>query len=793
MNVKVKVIKFLKLAKRYYDLVKSNRFDRRYYLAKYADVRKSDQDPILHYLLHGHREGRFISKSAEDNARKAKAIASASIGLDRVDVYLCCWLNQKEPIYDAILELVAHLKCEGFRTLVITSSSHLLENEFVHALKYNIYLHGVPKANVSYRPPALLLSELKFLIERWSSNPSIHSQSEANINNAYSYWKDAFLRNKPGCIIVWGSTCPVSRLQIYIAKELNIPYIILERGHFSGTLYADLVGQFYHGAHAIQYAKEVAYAQEHSEAQLSSIRSYLLQQNHVAYSEYNTDESILSKISEHQQKGGKVLLFVGGNDNGSGVAFSGSATFEYHSPYYRSSYDAVKDVCKAIERLDDKILLIIKPHPADTGAYNSLKNQDILVTQNGKINSLIATADVCITLTTTAVAQCVLSKIPLVTLTYNDLTDKGFAYQAHSRSCLIPALRSALSKEDFDSRLAFGERYLLSLFSSVLFSIFPFDQGRGIPELSKLISNRVHNHNASIANVDGKVPEYCFREIKLAEWDLDSSSLPKIDIIMPVYADAGITRIAVEAVLSSIDSKRMRLIVINDASPFEDVTAFIKELSERASDFLKVFVNKENIGFVGTVNFGFGLSDANDVIILNSDAIVAENFAEQLCLAAYSHPKIATVTPFSNNASIFSLPNPPGESLAIEDAISYVDQKTSVLHKTSFSLLPVVPVGHGFCMYIRRNVLRSVGVFDELSFGRGYSEEVDFCLRARMQGYIHVVQPNVFVGHIGGVSFADEQSEQKSRNRKIIAQRYPNYFKEIRSFSLNDPLARYRR
>src|SRR5690606_34103537 len=93
-----------------------------------------------------------------------------------------------------------------------------------------------------------------------------------------------------------------------------------------------------------------------------------------------------------------------------------------------------------------------------------------------------------------------------------------------------------------------------------------------------------------------------------------------------------------------------------------------------------------------------------------------------------------------------------------------------------------VPVGHGFCIYIRRACISAVGLFDEVTFGRGYSEEVDFCLRARKKGFIHLAATDVLVGHVGEVSFKSESNERRERARKIIDERYPGYFQEVRRF-----------
>ena len=78
---------------------------------------------------------------------------------------------------------------------------------------------------------------------------------------------------------------------------------------------------------------------------------------------------------------------------------------------------------------------------------------------------------------------------------------------------------------------------------------------------------------------------------------------------------------------------------------------------------------------------------------------------------------------------------------------------------TRSRLLPEVITGVGFCMYVTRQALDLCGLLDEETFGRGYGEEVDFCLRASRLGLRHLVEDSTFVYHRGGVSFGDGQSE----------------------------------
>ena len=119
-----------------------------------------------------------------------------------------------------------------------------------------------------------------------------------------------------------------------------------------------------------------------------------------------------------------------------------------------------------------------------------------------------------------------------------------------------------------------------------------------------------------------------------------------------------------------------------------------------------VLQNETNLGFVGTVNRGMKYSE-NDVILLNSDTEVTNQWIEKMNNCAYSSLDVASVTALSNNATLASVPKglqpndiPNGWSL---------DDYASMIYKTSYHDYPEIPTAHGFCMYIKRSVLNHVG------------------------------------------------------------------------------------
>ncbi|WP_409985254.1 methyltransferase domain-containing protein [Ottowia sp.] len=262
-----------------------------------------------------------------------------------------------------------------------------------------------------------------------------------------------------------------------------------------------------------------------------------------------------------------------------------------------------------------------------------------------------------------------------------------------------------------------------------------------------------------------------------------------VDIIVPVYRGLSDTRLCVESVLNSTLSTQYRLIVINDCSPEPEVTAWLRDKAA-LEPRITLLENEQNLGFVGTVNRGMKHSVAHDVLLLNSDTEVAGNWLDRLRRSAYAAAKVASVTPFSNNATICSYPSfcaanpvPDGETTASLDGM---------FARANAGQIVDVPTGVGFCMYIRRDCLNEVGFFDEEHFGKGYGEENDFCQRAQAKGWRNLHALDCYVLHTGGVSFGDTKSPREQAAMRILAKLHPSYDAQVQAFVKIDPAAKAR-
>ncbi|HWT15793.1 MAG TPA: glycosyltransferase family 2 protein [Patescibacteria group bacterium] len=255
-------------------------------------------------------------------------------------------------------------------------------------------------------------------------------------------------------------------------------------------------------------------------------------------------------------------------------------------------------------------------------------------------------------------------------------------------------------------------------------------------------------------------------------------------ILVPVYNAVAATRACLAALARSV-APETKILLIDDASTDPDISPLLDAFVATRPN-ARLLRHRKNLGFIRSVNRGMN-EVADDVLLLNSDTLPTPGFLDRIQACAALDARIASVTPFSNNAEICSFPrfcranpvptDPEGEAAAFAiEADTGIDLPTAV----------------GFCMWMRRAAIAAVGDFDAATFGRGYGEENDWCLRAAGHGWRHVLCPSAYVAHVGSASFSTTGERPGGENLKRLIARYPGYNAQVADFIARDPLAAVR-
>lgn len=259
---------------------------------------------------------------------------------------------------------------------------------------------------------------------------------------------------------------------------------------------------------------------------------------------------------------------------------------------------------------------------------------------------------------------------------------------------------------------------------------------------------------------------------------------PALMIIVPVYDDFDATRACFAALLAHRPAGACRVVAVDDVTPDPRIASLLDALA--AAGAVELIRNGINLGFAASVNRALArrLPD-EDVALVNADTIVPAEALARLHRMARRDPRIGTITPLSNNGEDTSVPcrfrsSPLGseEDVAALNALAW---------RANGDATVTMPNGIGFCMMISARLLALQPQLP-VDFGRGYFEDVAYCLDARSRGFDNVCATGVYVGHAGSRSFGDDKRSLVRRNLERLSQRYPDYRAETDRFVADDPL-----
>ena len=288
----------------------------------------------------------------------------------------------------------------------------------------------------------------------------------------------------------------------------------------------------------------------------------------------------------------------------------------------------------------------------------------------------------------------------------------------------------------------------------------------------------------------GLVPASTSAEMLGGALNSSSAPLPRpyndVTIVLPVYNAFEVLTVCLARVAAHTDLD-WHMIMVEDRSSDERVWPMVQDWAAEQGARVTLLRNETNLGFIGGVNRGLAEAAKRDapVVLLNSDALVPAAWASRL-LAPLADPSVASVTPMSNDAEIFTVP-------VICQRHDLNEGEADILDGAAATLNPVqgtvdAPTGVGFCMALAPAFLAKLPRLDVV-FGRGYGEETDWCQKARALGGRNLCTPHLFVEHRGGESFGSAAKQALlERNGAEISRRYPRYDQQVQEFIRTDPL-----
>lgn len=260
-----------------------------------------------------------------------------------------------------------------------------------------------------------------------------------------------------------------------------------------------------------------------------------------------------------------------------------------------------------------------------------------------------------------------------------------------------------------------------------------------------------------------------------------------IDIIIPVYFAPDQTVRCIESVVKTTQNATddIKIIVSDDSNSNEFHDLLTKLLKEKNILEKVVLIKREaNGGFIEACYTGIEYRESDYKILLNSDTITMNGWVEKMVETAESDPKIALVSPITNQTSVINVEMPEGYN------INLMHEAITSLPFSNSDYIDVVTVV-GFGLLIKSEYIKKYGFFDRI-YEKGYGEETDLHFRYTTKGLRAVISPNAFIYHRGEASFSD-RDDRLVKNREIFLSRYKEaYIKDSEEFNKKTILTKIR-
>ncbi len=166
-----------------------------------------------------------------------------------------------------------------------------------------------------------------------------------------------------------------------------------------------------------------------------------------------------------------------------------------------------------------------------------------------------------------------------------------------------------------------------------------------------------------------------------------------------------------------------------------------------------------NYGFAGGYNRALRQSDADYVVLLNSDVETSPGWLEPLVAALDADERLFAVQPKIKSLVARGSFEYAGACGGFIDSFGYPFCRGRMFDTVEpdcgqYDTFTECFWASGACMACRRDVFLDLGGFDEAFFA--HMEEIDLCWRARLAGWRVAVEPASTVYHLGGGTLSSD-------------------------------------
>lgn len=247
--------------------------------------------------------------------------------------------------------------------------------------------------------------------------------------------------------------------------------------------------------------------------------------------------------------------------------------------------------------------------------------------------------------------------------------------------------------------------------------------------------------------------------------------MPKVSVVVLNWNGQHFLKDCLDS-LQKVIYKNLEIIVVDNASVDGSV-----EFIRKTFPNVKVIKNKENYGFAKANNIGFKASKGKYVLILNNDTIITPNFFDPLLKDFKEDSCIACLQPQIRLSKNKKLLDGVGAFLTQSGFLYHFGYLKDSL-QSKYNVKINIFSAKGACIFLRREVIEKIGLFDEDFFI--FFEETDLCFRIWLAGYSVVYEPKAIMYHVGGGDTTSSNSYQHERRLYLsIRNTFYSYLKNF--------------
>lgn len=255
---------------------------------------------------------------------------------------------------------------------------------------------------------------------------------------------------------------------------------------------------------------------------------------------------------------------------------------------------------------------------------------------------------------------------------------------------------------------------------------------------------------------------------------MDKDDLPSVAIVILNWNGKHfLEQFLPSVVASSYINKR---VIVADNASTDDSILFLEKYYPQ----IEIIINPTNEGFSKGYNTALRQVDSDYYVLLNSDVEVTPKWIEPIIELMEKNARIGVCQPkilMQSNKHLFEYAGACGGWL---DSLGYPFARGRVFDdleedKGQYDDPQQCFWATGAAMFVRADLYHILGGLDEYFFA--HQEEIDFCWRLQLLGYLVFVQPLSMVYHLGGGSLPKGSPKKVFLNFRnnlvMLAKNYP--------------------